>query len=145
MPFLQESVLFLQNLFTLYIQGLRALMLALVSANILYRIECLLLEPGSVYEKLFHNIHTRAQSPDIGTCYQTWCPFYKNLVLFLQNLFTLYIQGLRALMLALVSANILYRVECLLLEPGSVYENLFIIYIQGLRALTLAHGACYRT
>ena len=48
-------------------------------------------------------------------------------------------------MLALVSANILYRVECLLLEPGSVYENLFIIYIQGLRTLTLAHGACYRT
>ena len=57
-PFLQETVLFLQNLFTLYIQGLRALMLALVSVNILYRIECLLLEPGSVYEKLFHNIHT---------------------------------------------------------------------------------------
>ena len=52
-------------------KGLRALMLALVSANILYRIECLLQKPGSVYEKLYHNIHTRAQSSDIGTCYQT--------------------------------------------------------------------------
>ena len=34
-----------------------------LSANILYRMECLLLEPGSVYEKLFHNIHTKGSEP----------------------------------------------------------------------------------
>ena len=58
-----------------------------------------------------------------------YVPFLQESVLFLQNLFTLYIQGLRALTLALVSANILYRVKCPLLEPGYVYENLFMIYI----------------
>ena len=66
--FLKESLLFLQNLFTLCIQGLRVLVLALVPVNIITMSNALSTRTWFCLRKYFLIILTRAHSPDIGFC-----------------------------------------------------------------------------
>ena len=107
MLFLPEPhILFTKTFFTLNIQGLRTLTLALVPV---IGLKCPFYKKDIFcLRKPFHIIHTRAQNPDIGSGACQYNIHVRMLflpephILLTKNIFTLNNQGLRTLTLVLV-------------------------------------------
>ena len=153
MPFLPEPCSVSENLFTLYIQGLRALTLALVPVNgsgacqynIQGQMPFLTIISYSDNENPLHNIHTRAQSPDtLLMCLSSGLGVLSTRIsIILTKSFN--IIHTRAQSPEIGSGACQYNIQGqmpFLPEPGSVYENVFALYIPRAQSPDIGFAAC---